>query len=178
MLRIHTPSAFRRALVALLAAIAVDDVAAQGVRGEATVDSAATDQMAPVGRVLAGGLLGGAAGLLVGGVTGLYVGGNRCNDPGNPDSCHLIDGLLIGAAVGFTLGTPSGAHVFGRRRGSLGWSLVASAALGLAGAALLNAADQRPPGGARNALLGTVVIGIPLLQVVSATIIETRTARR
>ena len=173
-------SAYSRVLLAaLLSTVAVRQVAAQDVRGAITADSAVADRAAtPVGRVVAGALLGGATGLLAGGVTGLYVGGNRCNDPGNPDSCHLLDGLLVGAAVGVALGTPGGAHLLNRRRGSLAWSLVASAALGLAGAAIFNAADGRPPGGGRNAILVTAVIAVPVLQVVSATIIETRTARR
>jgi hypothetical protein len=179
MLRTLRLSTHSGALLALLSTIAVRHVAAQGVRGTITADSAVADRAAaPVGRVAAGALLGGAAGLLAGSVTGLYVGGNRCHDPGNPDSCHWLDGLLVGAAVGVTVGTPGGAHLFNRRRGSLAWSLVASAALGVAGAAMFNAADGRPPGGGRNAMLATAVIAVPVLQVVSATIIETRTAKR
>jgi hypothetical protein len=57
-------------------------------------------------RLLAGGVLGGAAGVAVGGLTGAYIGANHCKDEGNPDSCHGIEGLLYGAAAGNTLSIP------------------------------------------------------------------------
>lgn len=130
------------------------------------------------GRIVGGSLLGGAAGVLLGGVAGAFVGGNRCEDEGNPDSCHGLDGMLLGSAVGFSFGVPVGAHVANRGAGSLGWSLIASAATAAAGAAVLKIADQRPPGAARGILVGTVAISVPVLQVVSATLIQSRTGLR
>jgi hypothetical protein len=131
-----------------------------------------------VGRALGGSVLGGAAGALLGGVAGAYIGGNRCVDAGNPDSCYGLEGLALGTAVGFTLGAPVGAHVANRRAGSLGWSLLASATIAAAGATALRIADERPPGTARGILVGAVAISVPVLQVLSATLIETRTGRR
>jgi hypothetical protein len=136
---------------------------------------------ASAARALAGGVLGGAAGVLLGGLAGAYVGGNRCTDPGNPDTCALIGGVLGGVYVGYTLGTPVGAHLLDRRRGDLRRSTLASTAILVAGVGLLRVAGvslngTSTPGQRRLAL--TVALAVPVLQLASATVIETRTGRR
>jgi hypothetical protein len=129
-------------------------------------------------RVLAGSFVGGAAGVLVGGTVGGFIGGNRCSSPGNPDSCDLIRGIAVGIVVGSTLGPPVGAHLFNRRQGSLAWSLVASAAIATAGGFAIDAADRNQSGSQRTTTLNAIIVGVPLLQVVTSAIVEYRTARR
>ena len=132
----------------------------------------------PAGRALTGALLGATAGALLGGLTGVFIGGNRCSESGNPDSCHAIDGMIVGAAVGVTLGTPVGAHLMNRRRGALPYSLLASAALAALGAVAFRAAHAHASGAQRATMQSAVVIMVPVLQIVTATVIETRSSRR
>jgi hypothetical protein len=170
----------RHTLVAVPAflALAARGAAAQDAPLASPAPLAVSRDGSSPGRALGGSLLGGAAGALVGGVAGAYIGGNRCGDAGNPDSCYGLEGVVLGTAAGFTLGAPVGAHLANRRAGSLGWSLLASATAAAAGVVALRIIDERPPGTARGVLVGTVAISVPLLQVVSATLIETRTGRR
>jgi hypothetical protein len=152
------------------------------VRAQAAPPAAApTSVGAPrssAGRALAGALAGGAVGALVGGLAGVYVGGNRCVDAGNPDTCYGIAGLFAGAAAGFTVGTPVGAHLLNRRQGALGPSLLTSAALAAGGVVAFQLADRHARGAARVGTLQAIVVAVPVLQLVSATVIETRTGRR
>jgi hypothetical protein len=146
----------------------------------ATVPAAATASLSSpsTGRALGGAILGGAGGLLLGGITGLYVGGGRCSEAGNPDACKEFYGLLIGAGVGLTLGIPVGAHLLNRRQGSLPYSLLASAALAAVGAVALQSVEGSTDWEHRDNVRGTVVIGVPILQIVSTTLIESLTSRR
>jgi hypothetical protein len=123
-------------------------------------------------------VLGGAAGALAGGIAGLYLGGNRCSSPGNPDSCLGLEGLAVGTAVGFTLGAPVGAHLLDRRHGSLPPSLLASVAIAGAGVAGLWALEQNVEHPRRRTFQVPLAIAVPVLQVVTAAIIEQRTNGR
>jgi hypothetical protein len=146
--------------------------------GLGTNSLAQTTAPASTGRALTGALIGSAGGALVGGITGLWIGGNRCIDPGNPDSCDWLRGMVVGVAVGTTLGAPVGAHLLNRRRGALHYSLLASAVIAGAGIVALRAADRSAQGSRRTATLNGILIGVPVLQVIAATVIETRTSRR
>lgn len=169
----------RFALSAAFVALCAQWLPAQGATAATGPGTTmATSGEPSTGRVVAGALLGGTAGVLVGGLTGFYIGGNRCGQPGNSDSCYGIQGLAVGSVVGFTIGTPVGAHVLNRRRGALTYSLLASTALAAAGFAILRSADLREPGYHRTAVLSAVVITVPILQIVTATIIERRSNRR
>jgi hypothetical protein len=130
------------------------------------------------GRALGGALLGGAGGLLLGGVAGLYIGGGRCSDSGNPDSCSAFYGALVGAGVGLTVGIPVGAHLLNRRQGALPYSLLASAALATAGAIALQSVAETTDYPRRDKVQRTVVVAVPVLQVVTTTLIESLTSRR
>ena len=141
--------------------------------------------VASAGRPVAGALLGGAVGMVAGGLAGLYIGGNRCRTPGASDTCEGLLGMALGAGVGITLGVPVGAHLLNRRQGSLPPSLLASAAIfGVGVAAILaverseDEARRRGDYSQRNGIQVPIALAIPVLQVVSATIIETRTASR
>ena len=131
-----------------------------------------------VGRPLIGAIAGGAAGLLVGGIAGAYIGDQHCASEGNPDSCYTIAGFFGGAAVGVTLGTPIGAHLMNRRHGNLTYSLLASTGIAVAGAIAIRQADIHVLGSSRTLVLNSLIVGVPLLQVVSSTLIESRTSRR
>jgi hypothetical protein len=128
--------------------------------------------------VFTGALAGGVGGALAGGLAGAFIGANRCTDVGQPDTCHTVGGILTGAALGFTVGAPLGAHAFDDRRGAVGRSLLVSTAIAVGGAAAFHLADTRMSGGARSATVGAILIAVPILQLISATAIETRTGRR
>jgi hypothetical protein len=119
-------------------------------------------------------LLGGVAGGLVGGITGFYIGGKRCVDPGVGETCHYLDGGAAGVFAGVTLGVPVGAHLLNQRRGSLPLSLLASVAIAGAGIAAFQGSDANHNDNA----FFTIVIGVPVLQVVTSTVIESVTSRR
>jgi hypothetical protein len=106
------------------------------------------------------------------------VAGNHCHDPGNPDTCHAPAGLGIGAGLGLTLGAPVGAHLLNGRRGDLRRSLLVSGALAVAGLAAFRAADLLPKGAPRNGTKVIVALGVPVAQLVSAAVVERRTADR
>jgi hypothetical protein len=161
----------RVGLVVAGTAVAASSLHAQGAPSRATPS---------VGRSLAGALVGGAAGVLVGGIAGGYIGGNRCTIEGNPDSCRAIGGAIVGGYVGYGLGVPVGAHLLDRRRGKLGWSLAASAALAAVGVSALVAAEERDGDPARRGerdRYAAIAFAVPVLQVLSAVAIETGTGR-
>ena len=131
----------------------------------------------PVTRPLTGAVVGGAAGFVLGGLTGGYIGGHRCVDPGASDTCDWLHGMAVGTAVGVTLGTPVGAHLFNNRRGALPWSLLTSAAIAGAGVIAIQQVEDDPTGSSRNNKLYAIMIGVPLLQILSSTWIEVHTSR-
>jgi hypothetical protein len=122
-------------------------------------------------RLVAGGVLGGAAGLAVGGLGGAWIGGNSCDDDGNPDSCHGAEGLFFGAVAGQSLSVPVGVHLANQRAGRLGPSLLASALIAGAGALAVTSTQD-------DGVLVGAVIGVPALQLVSSVLIEKATTRR
>jgi hypothetical protein len=126
---------------------------------------------ASTARLLTGGLIGGGTGLLVGGLAGAVIGSNRCTDPGNPDSCSGLEGLVIGGIMGEAVGIPLGVHLANRRRGRLGTSLAASVALAAAGAGAVVWSDSR------EVALG-VAAAVPAAQFAASILLERRTGRR
>lgn len=122
----------------------------------------------PVARLIAGGVLGGAAGLATGGVIGVAIGANHCTDEGNPDSCHAPQGLVYGAVAGQTLSIPLGVHIANSRQGSLLPSMLASAAVAGAGALAISRSDS-------DAVLVGTAIGVPALQILASVLIERAT---
>jgi hypothetical protein len=124
----------------------------------------------PVGRLVLGGVLGGAAGLATGGVIGVAVGANHCTDEGNPDSCHAPQGLVYGAVAGQTISIPLGVHIANSRQGRLLPGMLASAVIAGAGALAISSADN-------DAVLVGAAIGVPALQIVSSVLIERATTR-
>jgi len=174
-LRLRTKAAMSAALLAL----GIPSLSAQEPAPIAdSVSSPITEAVSPVARSLGGALLGGTAGVLAGGIAGLYIGGNRCSSPGSSDSCYGFEGMLAGAAVGMTVGTPVGAHLMNRRRGALPYSLLTSVAVAAAGVVAFRAVDAHARGSGRVAALNSIVIAVPVLQVLCATLIESRSSRR
>ena len=95
------------------------------------------------GRLLAGGLLGGAVGVLVGGGAGAAIGGARDCDA--EQWVCALHGLMAGAAIGTSLGIPWGTHLAGGRRGPVVASTLASLAVGAAGVAVMRGSHYDPP---------------------------------
>lgn len=117
-------------------------------------------------RLVTGGILGGAAGLLVGGVIGIMIGGNKCEDPGNPDSCYGLEGFVIGGSLGMSTGIPLGVHVANRRTGALLPSLAVSIAMPLAVEGIARMADEDR--------VYAALLVIPIAQLFTSVLIETR----
>ena len=136
-----------------------------------------TADQTTVGRPLLGAVLGSAGGALIGGITGLYIGGNRCIDPGASDTCDWLRGMAVGTTVGVTLGAPVGAHLMNNRRGSLPLSVLASAAIGTAGVLAFRNLQNNPLSSGRNSAIYSIMIGVPVLQIISSTVIEVQTSR-
>jgi hypothetical protein len=86
--------------------------------------------------------------------------------------------MAIGTAVGVTVGTPVGAHLFNNRRGALAWSLLASAAIAGAGVMAIQKVEDDPTGSSRSNKLYAIMIGVPVLQILSSTWIEVHTSRQ
>jgi hypothetical protein len=123
------------------------------------------------GRLVAGGLLGGVAGVAVGSLAGAFIGANSCLDEANPDSCRPAEGFAIGALSGGSAGIPLGVHLANGRAGYLAPSLLASAAIAVAGGITFARADN-------NAVMVGAVVAVPVLQIASSVAIERATARR
>ncbi|CAN5774388.1 hypothetical protein BH23GEM9_BH23GEM9_25560 [soil metagenome] len=151
------------AMAAGLHLLAISPVAAQR----------APERVAPhsTARLLAGGVLGGGAGLAAGGLIGLVIGANHCLDEGNPDSCHAMEGVVYGGTAGMTLSIPLGVHLANGREGRLAPSLLASAVIAGAGALAIVQTDS-------DAVLVGAVISVPVLQLISSVLIERATTRR
>lgn len=123
-----------------------------------------------VGRMLVGGIVGGGAGLLVGGLAGAVAGSRHCSDPGNPDSCSGLEGMVIGGITGQAIGISAGVHLANGRRGELNPSLALNLALAAVGTAAVVRSDRR------SVALG-VALMVPVAQLVSSIVIERRTSR-
>jgi hypothetical protein len=122
-------------------------------------------------RLVLGGAGAGAAGMVAFGLAGAMIGGNTCRDVGNPDSCRGFEGALWGAAVGHTVGIPVGVHLANGRAGTLGTSVLASAAIAGAGVAVgLGSGSDR--------VLAAAAVTVPIAQLVTSVMLERATARR
>lgn len=160
-------------------------VAERFVTGQAADIALAADRPTPgrlaaaasYGRPFAGALLGGAAGVLAGGLAGLYIGGNRCSEPANSDTCQGLEGLVVGAGVGATLGAPLGAHLLNGRRGSLPLSMLGSALVGGAGVLAILAVERNVEPSRQGGIQVPLAVAMPVVQVITAAIIEQRTSR-
>lgn len=129
------------------------------------------------GSTVLGATLGAAAGTLAGGLIGGAITGNDC-DPGNPDAClgEAIPGLLVGAGIGYAVGAPVGAHLGNGRRGRLGRSLLVSSALFGVQAVTLALVGEEASTRLERSAIPLVFLAIPAAQLVSAVVIERRTA--
>ena len=91
-------------------------------------------------KMVAYGLLTGAAGLLLGGLVGAALSG----DTDDSDSwVKGLQGAVIGATIGESLMLPVGVHIGNGRQGELLWSMPASLAIGVAGAAISREFESR-----------------------------------
>jgi hypothetical protein len=130
------------------------------------VDALAANSVAeqPVsdGRMILGGLLGGAIGFFGGGFAGAVI--NDTDD--SEDDLAALAGFALGAVIGETLTLPLGVHVANRRQGNYGLSLLASAAITGVGIALATSGDDRLE----------YLIPVPVLQLFSSILIEKRTS--
>ena len=115
--------------------------------------------------IVTGALLGTMGGGLGGALLGYQfeTGSSSCGG----DYCGL-GGFLLGAAVGSTLMTPILAHAMGGKRGDLSAGILVTA---LASVAIVGVSTQS------DALLGVLWITFPLTHVLTAVLMEKRTAR-
>lgn len=105
------------------------------------------------------GLLGGAAGLFGGAVIGSKFHETPCEDCG-------LEGAVYGAVAGESALLPLAIHVANGRRGSYAKSALVSLGIGAAGLGLALAADR-----------GELILGVPVLQLISSIAIERATSR-
>lgn len=120
------------------------------------------------GSLLLAGTAASAAGVIVGGYLGYRLDydvlhwdcEHGCEDPG-------LKGMLAGAMVGSALLTPLTVHLVNGRRGSLPLACLSAAAIGSLG--VIAAAGDGAEG---------LLLALPVAQVVSAVLIERRTALR
>jgi len=118
------------------------------------------------GRLVAGGLLGGAVGALVGGGAGAAIGGGRDCDA-ERWVCAL-HGAMAGAAIGTSVGIPWGTHLAGGRRGPVVASTLASLAIGAAGVAVMRGSHYDPP------WTPVALVATPVAQLVVSAALERR----
>jgi hypothetical protein len=130
---------------------------------------------ASIPRATAGAILGGVVGVAVGGFTGAAFTSGRCDSGGNPDSCigPMLLGIIWGGGVGHTVGIPLGAHYIGGRKGEIGPSLLASAAIFGAEVLALRYAVKDGQYVHKDTAIG-VVIAAPILQIISSVFFEAR----
>jgi hypothetical protein len=112
----------------------------------------------------------GSLGAVVGFIGGAYLGSQLepscdCDDPG-------LAGALIGSLAGPAIVTPLFAHLANERRGRLGLSYAAAVAIAGLGFVGLGSSLGDSGGGA-----ALVLLGAPLAQVISSTMIEMATTR-
>ena len=117
-------------------------------------------------KMAAYGLLTGAAGVLLGGLVGAALGG----DTEDADSwVEGLQGAVIGATIGESLMLPIGVHFGNGRQGELLWSMPASLAIGVAGAALGREFES-------SGRSWPVLILTPIAQLAAAIAIERHTS--
>jgi hypothetical protein len=128
------------------------------------------------GRTVLGAALGGVVGAALGGIVGASIADDGC-DEGNPDDClgEAIPGFLWGAGIGSTVGIPAGAHLGNGRRGSVGRSLLASAAIFGAELVALNLLvdDGRSE---HKSTVVAIALAAPVVQTIASVHVERRTS--
>ncbi|HEY0304340.1 MAG TPA: hypothetical protein VGC44_05170 [Longimicrobiales bacterium] len=153
-----------RCLAFALMLVGVSTAHAQGPRFSVQFqaiefETGSTEKMA------AYGLLTGAAGFLVGGLVGAALSGDRDDS----DSwVEALEGAVIGGTIGESLMMPVGVHLANDRRGDLLWSMPASLAIGVTGAAIgrrLESTGKAWP----------ILVLTPLAQLVASIPIERNT---
>jgi hypothetical protein len=137
----------------------------------------------PTGRLMVGGLAGGAAGALAG---GLLAGGlcalGPCDDQ---DGCldRYADWAVSGAVLGQSLGLALGVHLANDRQGRLPPALLASAGIGTAGLLAYWGIQRHGTDewgntrGNPDALTAITLVAMPVLEVVTTIAIERATIR-
>jgi hypothetical protein len=153
-------------IVLLTAALSV---ALAGIGTPARAQSAAH-----VGRTVAGSVLGAATGAVVGALTGGSWTSRDCPE-GDPDAClgAAFPGAIWGIGVGTTIGAPVGAWIGSGRRSSLAPPMIASTALFAAEVLALRSIVHDGRTQHKDAALA-IVIGTPILQVVTSTWLAAR----
>jgi hypothetical protein len=139
----------------------------------------------PTGRLMAGGLAGGAVGAVAG---GLLAGGVRALGPcDDQDGCldRYADWAVSGALLGQSLVLPIGVHLANDRQGRVPPPLLASAGIGTAGLLTYWAIQRHRtydeggnPRGNPDAFTAVTVMAMPVLELVTTIAIERATARR
>lgn len=111
------------------------------------------------------GLLTGAAGFLIGGLVGAALSGERDDADSWVDA---LEGAVIGGTIGESLMLPVGVHLANDRQGDLLWSMPASLAIGVAGAAFARNFSSK-----KKSL--PILILTPLAQIAASIAIERNT---
>lgn len=117
-------------------------------------------------KMAAYGLLTGAAGFLVGGLVGAALSGEREDADSWVDA---LEGAVIGSTIGESLMLPVGVHLANDRQGDLLWSMPASLAIGVAGAAFARNFSSK-----KKSL--PILILTPVAQIVASIAIERNTS--
>lgn len=127
--------------------------------------------------------LGATAGAVLGGVAGGVIGAATTRAAecqiGDPDGClgAQIPRALWGTGIGITVGTPLGAHAGNRRRGSVTYTMLASAALFAGEVIALNSLVEDGRTEHKRTVVG-IAVGVPVLQIVATTLVERAFADR
>ena len=127
-------------------------------------------------------VFGATAGAVLGGLAGAIIGGwTASNAPpcqiGDPDGClgATIPRAIWGTGIGITLGTPVGAHLGNHKRGNLLYTTLASTALFAGEVLALRSLIHEGRSDHADAVIG-IAIGVPVLQIITTTIVERATA--
>lgn len=140
-------------LVAALAATVPTGVLAQ------TPQAGAAERRSVAGPVI-GGILGGGVGFVAGALVAGAIANEECDVE---DLGCLIWSLFVGAEIGEAALLPVGVHIGGGRRGDFVLELVTAAGIGALGLGMTAAVNDPAP-----------LVVVPVLQVLVATVIETR----
>jgi hypothetical protein len=116
-------------------------------------------------KMAAYGFMTGAAGFIVGGLVGAALSGDSDD---NDSWVKALQGAVIGGTVGESLMLPVGVHLANDRQGDLLWSMPASLAIGVTGAAIGRRFE-------RTGKAWPILILTPLAQLVASIAIERNT---
>jgi hypothetical protein len=131
-----------------------------------------------VARTAIGSVLGVAAGSAIGAFAGGGWTSRDCPE-GDPDAClgAAFPGFIWGAGVGATIGAPAGAWLGSGRRGNIAKSLLVSSALFAAEVLVLRSIVDDGRTEHEGAAI-TLVIVVPVLQVIASTYLHARPGAR